>query len=63
MTNDIRLIVRNKRISIQKYSNGAYDHDAGYYEVAHIKLSKSKASFMDDIDLEEIKVMLNKLMK
>lgn len=63
MKDDIRFIVRDKRISIQRWMSGAYDYEEGYYEIAYIKLSESKASFMDDVDLDEVKGMLNNILK
>lgn len=58
MKDDIRFVVRPTRISIQTWMSGSYDYEEGYYEIAHIKLSKSKASFMEDINLEKVKEML-----
>lgn len=56
---DVRYVVRGTRISIEQWFPGAYDHDEGYHEIAHIKLSQSKHSFMDCINLEEIKSILD----
>ena len=45
------------------YFPGACDHEEGYYEMAHIKLSKSKASYMNDVDLDEVEAILKPLRK
>lgn len=62
MKDDIRFVIQPARISIQVWMVGSYDYGEGYHEIAYIKLSKSKASFMDDINLEEIKGIFNNLM-
>ena len=51
---DIRLDKYKDRVRILAWAPASYDHDDGYFEIAHIKLSKSKNSFMDDWDLDEI---------
>ena len=58
MISNVKFIKMSNRIAIKMWMNEAYDHEEGYYEIAHIKLSKSGASFMDDIDLDEIQAIL-----
>ena len=51
---DIKIDKYKDRIRILAWSPAAYDHDDGFFEVAHIKMSKSKNSFMDDWNLDEL---------
>lgn len=51
---EIKFRLRENRIAILVWSPAAYDHDDGYYEVAHIKMSKSKNSYMNDWNLDEV---------
>ena len=60
---DVKFVNKGTRISIQMFFPGAYDYEEGYYEIAHIKLSNSKASFMDDMDLDEVEAILKLLRK
>ena len=52
--NNLKLVKHKKRIKILAYSPATYDHDDGWFEIANIKMSKSKNSFMDDWDLSEL---------
>lgn len=49
-----------KRIDILTYFPASYDHDDGMFPVAHIKLSESTNSYMDDFkgDYEELLALL-----
>lgn len=51
---DIKIDKYKDRIRILAWSPASYDHDDGFFEVAHIKMSKSKNSFMDDWNLDEL---------
>ncbi|MBP1040383.1 hypothetical protein I6N95_05080 [Vagococcus sp. BWB3-3] len=47
-----------KRIMILAWVPAGHDHDEGWYEIGHVKLSSSKNSLMDDWNLEEIRANL-----
>lgn len=51
---NLKLVEYKKRIQILAYSPAAYDHDDGWFEIANIKMSESKNSYMDDWNLGEL---------
>ena len=51
---DIKLDKYRDRIRILVWCPASYDHDDGYYEIAHIKMSKSENSYMEDWNLDEL---------
>lgn len=55
-----RISKDKKRIDILTYFPASYDHDEGLFPVAHIKLSESTSSYMDDFrgDYEELLTLL-----
>lgn len=55
-----RISKDKKRIDILTYFPASYDHDEGLFPVAHIKLSESTNSYMDDFrgDYEELLSLL-----
>ena len=50
----IKLDRYKDRIRILEWCPASYDHDDGFYEIAHIKMSKSKNSYMGDWTLDEL---------
>ena len=58
----LKVVRDKKRIKILAYSTASYDHDDGWFEIANIKMSKSKNTFMDDWNLDELmaNIHLNK---
>ncbi|MEQ6206609.1 hypothetical protein [Enterococcus mundtii] len=50
---------QKNRIAILAWHPAGYDHDEGYYEIAHIKLSTSSKSIMCDWNLDELMSVLS----
>lgn len=50
---------QKNRIAILAWHPAGYDHDEGYYEIAHIKLSTSSKSIMRDWNLDELMSVLS----
>ena len=46
--------VKGDRVQILAWTPAGHDHDEGYHEVASIRLSKSKNSYMNDWSLDEV---------
>ena len=47
-TGSCRIRDCGESLAVEKWFNGHYDHDDGWYPVAYIKLSRSKRTYMDD---------------
>ena len=58
---DIQFRIKNNRIQILAWAPSGYDHDEGMFEIANIKLSNSRNSYMHDWNLDELLSLLKEV--